>query len=111
MKGIKDITKLRVHFSNLNAHKFQHNFECISPLCNCGMANEDNEHYLLHCPRFNQSRRGLSDSVAEVLGSCIANLDSIALCNLLLYGSYNLTLAENRIIIEATIDYIKKQTG
>ena len=24
LKGIKDITKLRVHFSNLNAHKFQH---------------------------------------------------------------------------------------
>ena len=111
LKGIKDITKLRVHFSNLNAHKFQHNFECISPLCNCGITNEDNEHYLLYCPRFNQSRRGLFDSVAEVLGSCIANLDSIALCNLLLYGSYNLTLAENRIIIEATIDYIKKQTG
>ena len=78
MKGIKNITKLRVQFSKLNAHKFIRNFECINPLCN--MANEDNEHYLLHCPRFNQSLKGLFDTVAEVLGSEIANLDSIATC-------------------------------
>ena len=97
-----------MQFSNQNAHKFHHNFECISSLCNCGVANEDNEHYLLHCPRFNQSRRGLFDKVANVLGSDIANLDSIALCILLLYGSCNLTLVESRKIIEATIDYIKK---
>ena len=36
---------LCVHFSDLNAHKFCHNFECIRPLCNCGMAIEDNVHY------------------------------------------------------------------
>ena len=72
------------------------------------MANEDNAHYLLHSPRFNQSRRHLFDTVPEVLGLDITNLDSIALCNLLLYGSYNLTLVENRIIIEATIDCMKK---
>ena len=72
------------------------------------MANEDNEHYLIPCLRFNQSRRGLFDTVAEVLGSDIANLDSVTLCNLLLYGSYNLTLVENRMIIEAKIDYIEK---
>ena len=29
LKGIKDITKLRVHFSNLNAHKYQHNFDAL----------------------------------------------------------------------------------
>ena len=88
------------------------NFAIImSSLLNCGVATEDNEHYLLHCPRFNQLRKGLFDTVAEALGSDITNLDSITLCNLLLYCSYNLTLVENRIIIEATIDYIKKQTG
>ena len=32
---------------------------------NCGMTYEDNEDYLLHCPRFNQSRRGLFDTVAR----------------------------------------------
>ena len=108
MNGIRKITTLCVQFSDLNAHKFYHNFDCISLLCNCGMANEDNEHYLLHCLRFNQSRRGLFDTVAEVLGSDITNLDSVTICSLLLYGSYNLTLVQNRMIIEVTIDYIQK---
>ena len=108
MKGIRKITKLRVQFSDLNARKFHQNFDCISPLCNCGMANENNEYYLLYCLHSNQSRRGLFDTIAEVLGSDIANLDSVTLCNLLLYGSYNLTLVENRMIIEATIDCIQK---
>ena len=55
-----------------------------------------------------QSRRGLSDTIAEVLGSDIVNLDSVTSYNFRLYGSYNLTLVENRVIIEATIDYIQK---
>ena len=108
MKGNKNRTKHQVQFSGLNTHKFRHNFECISPMCNYGMADEDNEHYLLHCPHFDQSQRGLYDTVTKVLGSDIANLDSIALYSLLLYGSYNLTLVENRISIEAAIDDIKK---
>ena len=51
---------------------------------------------------------GLFDTVVEVLSSDIANLGSIVLCNLLLYGSYNLTVVKHRIIIEATIHYITK---
>ena len=42
------------------------------------------------------------------LGIDIANLDSETLCNLLLYGSSNMNLIDNRIIIEATIEYIEK---
>ena len=107
LKGFRNITMLRVQFSDLNARKFRHNFECIRPLCNCGMAIEDIAHYLLQCPRFNQLRRDLFDTVTEVLGSDIVNLNSGTLCNLLLYGSSNLTLVDRRIIIEATTDYIK----
>ena len=59
LKGIRKIAKIRVEVSDLNAHKFLHNFDCISLLCNCRMAYEDNEHYLLHYLRFDQSRRGL----------------------------------------------------
>ena len=33
---------------------------------------------------------------------------SATLCNLLLYGSYNLTLVQNRMIIAAKIDDIQK---
>ena len=108
LKGIRNITKLRVQFSDLNGHKFHHNFECLRPICNCGMASEDNEHYLLHCPSFNQWREDLFGTVTEVSGIDTANLDSETLCNLLLYGSSNMNMIENRIIIEATIEYIEK---
>ena len=45
-----------------------------------------------------------------MLGIDIADLDSETLCNLLLYGSSNLNILENRIIIEATIEFIEKTT-
>ena len=77
-------------------------------MCNCGTANEDNEHYLLHCPHFDTLREDLFGTVTEVLGIDIADLDSETLCNLLLYGSSNLNILENRIIIEATIEFIEK---
>ena len=92
----------------MNAHKFHHNFDCINPLCNCGMASEDNNHNLLHCLHFNQFRKGLFYTIAEILGLDITNFTSVTLRYLLLYGSYKLNLIENRMIIEATIDYIKK---
>ena len=66
LKGIRNITKLRVQFSDLNAHKFHHNFECLRPMCNCGVASEDYEHYLLHCARFNQLQEDLFGTFTEV---------------------------------------------
>ena len=96
------------HFSDLNAHKFHLNFECLRPICNCGVADENNEHYLLHCARFNQLREDLFDTVTEVSRIDIANLDSEYLCNLLLCGSSNMNMIDNRVITEATIEYIEK---
>ena len=40
---IKQLTKLRFKFSDLNEHKFRHNFDCLSPICDCEKASEDNE--------------------------------------------------------------------
>ena len=75
------------------------------------MANMDNEHYLLRCPRSSQLLGSLFDAATEVLGLAIVHQDSETLCNLLLYGSSDLTLVENRIIIEAMMEYIKMLTG
>ena len=57
--GIKRLTKLRVKFSDLNEHKFRHNFDCLNPICDCDKANEDNEHFLLHCPLYDIIRQDL----------------------------------------------------
>ena len=47
--GVRYLTELRFQFSALNKHKFRHNFDCLSPVCVCGTAKENNEHFLLHC--------------------------------------------------------------
>ena len=38
IKGVKILTRLRVKFSPLSEHRFRHNFECLTPACNCGAA-------------------------------------------------------------------------
>ena len=53
--GVRHLSKLRLSFSVLNENKFRHNFKCLSPVCVCGIANEDNEHFLLHCPIFEEA--------------------------------------------------------
>ena len=86
MDGIRNLTKLRVNFSPLNEHKFRHSFDCLSPRCVCGTGNEDNEHFLLHCPQFDLMRKDLFSQLADVRGLDITSMDSKDLCELLLYG-------------------------
>ena len=106
--GIKRLTKLRVEFSPLNEHRFRHNFGCVSPLCLCGIGNEDNAHFLLHCHRFHMMRRDLLSQLSEIPGIDLTNMDSKALCELLLYGSPKLTITDNRIILEATMSFVER---
>ena len=99
------LTKLRVNFSALNEHRFQHNFDCSTPTCMCGIGIEDNKHFLLHCYQFDLMRRDLFRQLT-IPGLDINKLDSDALCSLLLFGSKDFNIVENRIIIEATISFI-----
>ena len=92
---------LRVNFSPLNEHRFRHNFDCLSPIGFFGTGKEDNEHYLLHCPQFTAQRQ-----VSDV-GYDVASMNSKDLCHLLLYGNPNESTFANRIILEATISFIK----
>ena len=72
------------------------------------MGEEDNEHFLLHCPQFGLERMDLFRQLAEVPDLDITDMDSKNLCDLLLYGSDNLNISTNRMIIEATISFIEK---
>ena len=104
--GIKLLTRLRANFSPLNEHRFRHNFECLSPICICGTGKEDNEHYLLHCPQFTAQCQDLLGQALDV-GYDVASMNSTDLRHLLLYGNPNKSTFANRIILEATISYIK----
>ena len=105
--GIRLLTKLRLNFSALNEHKFRHNFECLDPIRACGTGKEDNEHFLLHCPLFELQRRDLLGQLGDLPAIDIVSLDSETICELLLFGSPNLNVIVNRIILEATISFIK----
>ena len=48
------------------------------------------------------------ERISLTLSQNVTNLDSESLCNLLLYGSSNLNMIDNRIIIEAKTEYIEE---
>ena len=66
ISGIRCSTKLRLEFSELNAHRFWYNFNSLSPFCSCGMANEDNEYFLLHCQKFDLMRIDLLRKLSDI---------------------------------------------
>ena len=107
ISGIRCLTKLRLEFSELNAHRFRHNFDCLSPFCFCGMAKEDNEHFLLHCQRFDLMRIDLLRKLSDIPGLDVSKLNAKTLCEMLLYGNPHLSIIDNRIVLEATISFIE----
>ena len=45
--GVKYLTRLRLNFSQLNDHKFHHNFrDTVNPFCCCNTETETTSHYL-----------------------------------------------------------------
>ena len=65
----------------------QEQARCAEPSCSCQTGVEDNEHFLLHCPRFSTQRKTLLDLVSNLVGIDIMRLSSKELCTLLLYGN------------------------
>ncbi len=61
----------------------------------------------MHCPLFNELRQDLLGQLSEILNEDALNLDPKELCHLMLYGSPSLSVIDNRMIIEATIQYIE----
>ena len=105
--GVKQLTMLRLEFSALNEHMFRHNFQCPSPMCACNTGVEDNAHFFLHCPLFVPMRNDLLGRLSHLPEMNLSNIDSQALLNLILYGSPTLNETDNRILLEASIAYIK----
>ena len=66
----------------------------------------DLEHFLLHCPRFEMMRGDLLCQLSHIPGIDITLMDSKSLWQLLLFGSTNLNVVENRIVVEATMAYM-----
>ena len=105
--GIKLLTRLRLDLSHLNEHRFRHNFQdCLNPLCSCSLKIENTVHYLLHCHHFSTSHIDLMNSVISVLSN-FESLPDNAKKEILLYGDSFLDQNKNKLILEATLTFIK----
>jgi len=103
--GIKILTKLRVEFSDLRAHRFRHNFNCLSPICRCEVEDESNIHYLTVCDVFSEQRINLFASVSGLIPN-FNSLSNEEITQYLLYGIKSLKDERNMKILKETISFI-----
>ena len=106
--GIKLLTKIRVTFSDLRDHRYNHNFNCVNPICSCGLDDETTVHYLLCCPRYDYLRSIYLGKICEIIGSDVTVLPNDHLSCVLMYGSNVYNDVTNENIIKETIQYIKQ---
>ena len=88
--GMKLLTQLRVDFSDLRDHRFNHNFNCASPLCSCGMEDETPTHFLLCCPRYSALRSIYLRKISQIIKSDVTILPKDHLSHLLLLWQQSL---------------------
>ena len=105
---LKLLTHLHLGLSHLHEHKFRHNFQdCLNPLCSCSFEIEDTTRYLLYCEHFSNHRNDLMNSVKSIIPSFETFTDNNRI-DILLYGDSRFDENKNKIILEATINYLKK---
>ena len=109
VEGLTLLTRLIIKFSDLREHRSRHNFRCNSLNCLCDKGIEDNGRFLLHCHRYESSRRALLDSVSSSIDFDIKAFCSSGLCTLSLYCDSRLNLHINRIILESTLHFINQR--
>ena len=106
--GRRYIFQLRVGLSPLRAHKKQHNFkDTPDDRCPCGNGIETTEHYLLNCQFYQTERETLLSTVNPIISLVSpANLGK-DLAEMLLYGNEKLHPNQNKLILMATINFLK----
>ena len=105
--GIKLLKQIRVYFSDLREHRFNHNFKCNTPYCACDLDEETSSHFFLYCTRYTNLRITYLSNVSDVIGSDISVLPSEHSLFILMYGSNVYNDITNKLIISETIRYIK----
>ena len=106
-KGLSFLTRMRVTFSDLRDHRFNHNFFCQSPTCKCNRENETNEHFLLRCSLYNPYRAIFLRNIAIAVNEGILQLTHDHLSEILLFGSPSFDDSTNKTILINTIRFIK----
>ena len=107
-KGLTFLTCLRLGLSHLIEHIFRHSFQdCLNPLCSCSLEVEDTSHYLLYCHHSSHHCVALMNRVKSICDNFDSMSDNIKE-DLLLYGDSRFDENKDKVILNATINYIKK---
>ena len=106
--GMKLLTQIRVDFSDLRDHRYNHNFNCPSPICSCGSGEETSTHFLLCCPRYSHIRSNYLSKISQIVKSDVTVFPDDHLTDLLLYGSESFNRVSNDLILNETINFIFK---
>ena len=86
----------------------KHNFsDTASDKCAVCNRTENLEHYFLHCTRFTEARRTLFHFLLTLNNVNFEQLVSKDKIKLLLYGDTSLGGVANRLLIEATLNFLK----
>ena len=98
-KGIKYLTRLQMNFSHLRDHKFKHAFQdTINPLCTCSLEAETTNHFILHCPYYENVCHILLATIHSNKSSILDQNDS-NIVKTLLYGLDRLSETQNTSIL------------
>ena len=104
--GIKLLTRLRLILSHLRDHKFRHCFQdTLNPLCDYGNDTETTTHFFLHCPSFHTPRQTLLNNIRNINEQILSHGED-QLIQTFLYGNPNCNLTVNRLLLNATIEYL-----
>ena len=96
-----------VSFSDLRGHRFSHNFNYVSPVCDCGLGDETTVYYMLRCPLFTFERIPFLDRISDLIHPDVTVLPGEHLLNILLYGSNVYKSITNKLIIGEAISFIR----
>ena len=104
--GIKLLTRLRLGLSHLRDHKFRHCFQdTLSPLYDYGNDTETTAHFFLHCSSFHTPRQTLLNNIRNINEQILSH-GKDQFIQIFLHGNPNGNLTVNRLILNATIEYL-----
>ena len=105
--GVVYLNWLRVGFSHLREHKFNHNFaDTLDPFCSCrNNSIETTEHFLMHCSDHSNERLAMFNTLLQ-LDVNLLPLNPGILFTILLFGHSKFSKTQNHDILSATVKFI-----
>ena len=114
-KGALNHARLRMGLSALNAHRKKYNFISFNDCPKCGQKPENEVHYLLKCPDLVAHRAVLMGTISPLLERRveislppITHAEQTKLVSILLYGSPDLSVEDNKVLFESVRAFIEQ---